>query len=151
MIGIEAVYELRIFRQMLQNIIKLLVTAVKQRRCVAIRYRDQREIRVLEPHAIYTHGRGEIVCDAYQTRGYSAAGRPPPFWRPFRIKKITAISLLKETFEPRVEEGFSLNKLKYKKGLVAITSERTRPTFTYSEQALQNMGPFLPNRGPGLN
>jgi len=96
---------------MLPNILTLMTQAIREKRCVAIRYYDQRQIRVIEPHAIYTDDRGEMVLDAFQTRGYSASGRPPPFWRPFRLKKITAVSLLKEYFEPRVADGFSPDRL----------------------------------------
>jgi hypothetical protein len=83
-----------------------------------------------------------MVLDAYQTRGYSASGRPPPFWRPFRLKKISALSILKEQFEPRTSEGFSTSRLKYKNGVVAIVQDH-RPAFTYPTQVTE-MGPFLP-------
>jgi len=107
---------------MIPNILKLLVTAVKEKRCVAIHYHDQREIRVIEPHAVYTGERGEIMVDAFQVRGYSAAGRPPPFWRPFRLKKIATASLMNESFAVRSAEGFSANRPRYQKGLVAIVA-----------------------------
>ncbi len=127
---------------MLPNVLQLMTQAIKEKRCVAVRYHDQRQIRVLEPHAIYTDERGELVLDGYQTRGYSAAGRPPPFWRPFRLKKITAASVLKETFQPRASEGFSANRLKYQNGMVAIVQDN-RPAFVYPTQNTE-MGPHLP-------
>lgn len=127
---------------MLPNILHQLSQAIRDRRCVAVRYHDQRQVRVLEPHAIYSDERGEMVLDAYQTRGYSASGRPPPFWRPFRLKKISALSILKEQFEPRTSEGFSTSRLKYKNGVVAIVQDH-RPAFTYPTQHTE-MGPFLP-------
>jgi len=128
---------------MVQNILKLVVKATKNGQCIAVRYRGQKEIRVLEPHAVYTNDRGEVTVDGFQTRGYSASGRPPPFWRPFRVKKITAISVLNEKFLPRESEGFSSSKLRYKNGLMAIV-DTARPSHMYSPEALQNMGPFLP-------
>lgn len=129
---------------MAQNILQLLVSAIKERHCVAIRYRDQTQIRVIEPHAIYTDESGEIVVDSYQTRGYSAGGRPTPFWRPFRVKKITALSVLKEGFSPRFAEGFSPSKLKYRNGFVAMVDEQAN-SFVYPFQANpEEMGPFLP-------
>jgi hypothetical protein len=128
---------------MLPNILTLMTQAIREKRCVAIRYYDQRQIRVVEPHAIYTDERGEMILDAYQTRGYSASGRPTPFWRPFRLKKITAISLLKEYFEPRVADGFSPDRLKYRSGLVAIVQD-SRPAFAYPVQATAEVGPSLP-------
>ena len=129
---------------MLPNAIQLISQAIKDKRCIAIRYHDQRQIRVVEPHAIYTDERGELVMDCYQTRGYSASGRPPPFWRPFRMKKITAVSVLKETFQPRITEGFSSNRLKYRSGLVAIVQD-SQPVFGYVYPAhTTEVGPHLP-------
>jgi hypothetical protein len=129
---------------MVPNILQVLTTAIKQKRCVAIRYHGQAHIRVIEPHAIYTADNGEVVVDGFQTRGYSASGRPPPFWRPFRVKKITAVSMLKETFTTRTDEGFSATKMKYRNGLVALVDDR-RKSFSYPPQALsQEMGPHLP-------
>ena len=136
-------------RRMLPNILQIMTKAVKEGRCVAIRYHDQRQIRVLEPHAIYTDDHGELVLDGFQTRGYSSSGRPTPFWRPFRLKKITAVSVLKENFEPRTAEGFSRQRLKYQKHLVAIVDEpraadrQPRSGMAYPMRPVE-MGPFLP-------
>jgi predicted DNA-binding transcriptional regulator YafY len=109
---------------MIPNILQLLTTAIREKRCVAVRYHDQRHVRVIEPHVIYTHESGELVMDAFQTRGYSASGRPPPFWRPFRLRKISAVSLLKENFETRLREGFARDKDRYRNGLVAMVDDR---------------------------
>jgi len=128
---------------MASNILQVLSQAIRDRRCIAIRYHDQRQIRVLEPHAIYTGERGELMLDAYQTRGFSSSGRPPPFWRPFRLKKITAVSVLKESFTPRVSEGFSPDRLKYKTGLVSIVQDHN-PAFAYVAQQGEAIGPPLP-------
>lgn len=129
---------------MLPNTIQLISQAIKDKRCIAIRYHDQRQIRVVEPHAVYTDERGELAMDAYQTRGHSASGRPPPFWRPFRLNKITAVSVLKETFQPRLAEGFSANRLKYRSGLVAIVQD-SQPSFGYVYPAqTTEIGPHLP-------
>jgi predicted DNA-binding transcriptional regulator YafY len=111
---------------MIPNILQLLTTAIREKRCVAIRYHDQRHVRVVEPHVIYTHESGELVMDAFQTRGYSSSGRPPPFWRPFRLKKINAISPLKEHFETRLREGFSHEREKYRNGRVAMVDDRRK-------------------------
>ena len=143
---------------MLPNVLQLLTQAVRDKRCVAIRYHDQRHVRVIEPHVLYTHESGEILVDAFQTRGYSSSGRPPPFWRPFRLKKITAVSLLKENFETRLAEGFTHNKDKYKRGLVAMVDDRRKSTTIPPEvlihkhametglntPAPEEMGPQLP-------
>jgi len=109
---------------MIPNIMQIMINAIRDKRCIAVRYHDQRHVRVIEPHVIYTHESGELIVDAYQTRGYSASGRPPPYWRPFRLKKINAISVLKESFETRIQEGFSRDKDKYRRGLVAMVDDR---------------------------
>jgi predicted DNA-binding transcriptional regulator YafY len=127
---------------MLANIMQVLSGAIRERRCVAIRYHDQRQVRVIEPHAVYSNDRGELVLDGYQTRGFSSSGRPTPFWRPFRLKRISAITVLKERFEARVTEGFSPSRLKYRNGCLAIV-EDSRPAFQYPTQHT-DMGPFLP-------
>lgn len=130
------------------NIIKVLTMAIKEKRCVAIRYHGQDHIRVLEPHAIYTADNGEIVVDAFQIRGYSSSGRPTPFWRPFRLKKINAASMLKETFATRIEEGFNPAKNKYKSGLYALVDDRRSsyalPPPVLTLTTVEDMGPHLP-------
>lgn len=135
---------------MTANILQMLSQAIREKRCLAIRYHDQRQIRVVEPHAIYTGEAGELMLDAYQTRGFSSSGRPPPFWRPFRLKKITAVSVLQETFTPRAAEGFSPDRLKYRTGLVAIVQmQENRPAFTDSHAVITQIevGPPIP---PGI-
>ena len=131
---------------MVPNILKLLTNAIESNYCIAIRYHDQRQIRVVEPHAIYNDDRGELVVDCYQTRGYSSSGRPPPFWRPFRLKKIMAISILKETFSVRSAEGYNPNKLKYRSGLVACVNAQEQKKVFPDLTAIQEMGPFLPDK-----
>jgi len=128
---------------MVANILNILTKAISERRCIAIRYHDQRQVRVVEPHAIYSGDRGELILDGYQIRGYSSSGRPVPFWRPFRVKRITAISLLREGFSPRVSEGYSSSRLKYKNGLIAAVKVEEQPAFVYPIKA-EEMGPFLP-------
>lgn len=81
--------------------------AIAQRRRVMIRYRGQGRARVVEPHLLYRTPSGRRTLVAYQVRGYSAGGRPPPFWRPFRLSRIDEIYPLPEDFEPRVERGFA--------------------------------------------
>jgi len=130
---------------LLPNVLKVLSAAIRDRRCVAIRYHGQREIRVVEPHAVYTNDRGELVVDAYQVRGFSASKRESPYWRPFRLRKIAALSLLKEQFEIRSKEGFTPSIPRYRKGLIAIV-EGSLPTHTYPTEVMQQMGPQLPDR-----
>lgn len=124
------------------NILQILTRAIKDRRCVALRYERQRAVRVIEPHAIYSDEHSQLMLDAYQVRGYSSSGRPMPFWRPFRIKKIMDVEILKDGFMPRTAEGFSADRLKYKSGLVAIV-ESPRAAFVHPEVAAE-VGPPRP-------
>lgn len=132
------------------NVLHTLTRAVRERRCVALRYHGQRGLRVVEPHAIYSDEQSRLLLDGYQVRGYSASGRPPPFWRPFRIKSIAEAELLPQAFAPRVAEGFSPARLKYKHGLVAIVP-MPRPAAPPPEAALMEVGPPRPPhlRRPG--
>ena len=124
------------------NILQILSRAIKERRCVAIRYQGQRPVRVVEPHAIYSDEQSQLMLDAYQIRGHSSSGRPLPFWRPFRVKKIDEIEILKNVFTPRTVEGFSAARLKYKNGLVAIV-EVPGVVFAHPEAAVE-VGPPRP-------
>lgn len=108
---------------MLPHVLQAISRAIRERRCLAIHFDGQRQVRVVEPHAVYSDEQDRLVLDAYQIRGYSEAARPPPFWRPFPLGQITTISLLRESFAPRVLEGFSPNRPKYRRGLVVVVEE----------------------------
>jgi predicted DNA-binding transcriptional regulator YafY len=125
------------------NILQILSRAIKERRCIAIRYQGQRSVRVVEPHAIYSDEQSQLVLDAYQIRGHSSSGRPLPFWRPFRVKKIDEVEILKNVFMPRTAEGFSAARLKYKNGLVAI-AEAPGAVFAQPD-AVMEVGPPRPS------
>lgn len=100
--------------------------------------------RVVEPHAAYQNESGEAYIDCYQTGGFSASGRNPPFWKRLRLRKVVEVSLLKDTFAPRVAEGFDPTKPRYaRERLVAIVG-RGKPSFLYPTEVLQQMGPSLP-------
>ncbi len=105
---------------MLPNVLQVISRAIRERRCLAIHYDGQRQVRVVEPHAVYADEHDALVLDAYQIRGYSEAARPTPFWRPLPLRGISAISLLKERFTPRLSEGFSPDRPKYRRGLVVV-------------------------------
>ena len=91
---------------MLPNAIELFKTAITNNRRIALHYKGQRHVRVVEPHVLYRMGSGRIMVECYQLRGYSTGGRVPPFWRPFQVARITALELLDELFEVRTVEGY---------------------------------------------
>ncbi|MDH4133320.1 MAG: hypothetical protein OEV31_00890 [Gammaproteobacteria bacterium] len=124
---------------MIPNILQILTAAIRDKQCVAIRYHDQRDLRVIEPHVVYTKENGELVVEAYQVRGYSSSGRPPPFWRPFRLRKVSAVSPLKEHFQTRLKEGFVHDKEKYRRGLVAIIDDRRQANLGPSAAGAQSV------------
>ncbi len=108
---------------MLPNVLQVISRAIRERRCLAIHYDGQRQVRVVEPHAVYADEHNALVLDAYQIRGYSEAARPTPFWRPLPLRGISAISLLKESFTPRLSEGFSPDRPKYRRGLIVVVQD----------------------------
>ncbi len=123
--------------------LELLRRAIKEQRCAAIRYAEG-GVRVAEPHAAYKNEDGEAYVDCYQTGGFSSSGRRPPFWKRMRIRKIADVSLLQDTFAPRLSEGFDPKRPRYERThLIAIVG-RDKPSFLYPPQVLQEMGPFLP-------
>jgi hypothetical protein len=46
------------------NILQILTKAIKERRCVALRYKDQRSVHVIEPHAIYSDEDSQLIPDS---------------------------------------------------------------------------------------
>ena len=131
---------------MAEDVLGILKEAVRSRRCCALRYRDQMQVRVVEPHAVYEDASGEIIVDCYQVRGHSEAGRTPPFWRPFRLRKISAAALLKKTFIPRRSEGFSATRSRYRKGLICAVAEGDISIPQPPMPPQTPVGPFRPSR-----
>lgn len=131
---------------MTDDVLNVLTEAIRSRRCCALRYRDQTQARVVEPHAIYKDGAGEIIVDCYQVGGYSSADRTPPFWRPFRVRKINAAALLRKTFVARRSEGFSPTRLRYRSGLICLVSEAEESFVRTAIPRSDPVGPFLPQR-----
>lgn len=131
---------------MTDEVLSVLSEAIKARRCCALRYRDQTQARVVEPHAIYQDATGEVIVDCYQIGGYSSADRNPPFWRPFRARKITAVALLQKPFVARRSEGFSPTRLRYRTGLICLVSETEEALVRTAIPRSDPVGPFLPQR-----
>ncbi len=131
---------------MTEDVLGILKEAVRSRRCCALRYRDQTQVRVVEPHAVYEDASGEIIVDCYQVRGFSGSGRIPPFWRPFRLRKISAAALLKKTFVPRRSEGFSVTRSRYRKGLICAVAEGDVAILPPPTPPATPVGPFRPSR-----
>ncbi len=128
---------------MVDDTLGIFKEAVRSRRCCAIRYRDQVQVRVVEPHAVYEDASGEVIVDCYQVSGYSESGRAFPFWRPFRMRKVSAAVLLKQTFVPRRSEGYSPTRSRYRKGLICAVADGEGPPV---QPVLSSapMGPSLP-------
>jgi hypothetical protein len=128
------------------DVLSVFKEAVQSRCCCALRYRDQAQVRVVEPHAVYEDASGEIIVDCYQVSGHSESGRTPPFWRPFRIRKISAAALLKRTFAPRHSEGFSATRSRYRNGLICAVSDPSAPVLRPPISPSAPVGPFRPAR-----
>ena len=126
------------------DVLSVFKEAVQSRYCCALRYRDQTQVRVVEPHAVYEDASGEIVVDCYQISGYSESGRTPPFWRPFRLRKVSAAALLKKTFAPRHSEGFSATRSRYRNGLICAVADPGAPVLRAPAPPTVPVGPFRP-------
>ncbi len=128
---------------MLPNLDAVLTAAIQNKRRLRLRYKDQAAPRVVEPHVLYRTRSGRLVLQAYQTRGYSAGNRVPPFWRPFQVRKIATLDVLEEMFTPRVREGYETVYKLIRGELLAAADPRESDYFYF------NTGPYGPP-GPAL-
>jgi hypothetical protein len=104
---------------MLPNLIPTLTAAIRNRRCVTLRYDGRKETRTVEPHLLFratADPKGDVVLVAYQVRGYHSGQREGSFWRPFGLNKIDGLTVTQELFVPRLAYG-------YEKVLAAIKNE----------------------------
>ena len=91
---------------MLPNLKNTVISAIKNRRRLLIRYSGNKRSRLVEPHILYESENKHQILVCFQVGGYSSRGRKPPFWRPFRLKKVESVYVVDELFEPRVSKGF---------------------------------------------
>lgn len=90
-----------------------LCSAILEKRVVALRGKDDRGDRIVEPHVVYEAPNGNVLIDFYQTAGYSSTGSLPS-WRRLKIGDIVSLQTLSERFEIRVSEGYNpLNRKRY--------------------------------------
>lgn len=129
---------------MLPNIKQTLCTAIRNRRRVSIRYKNQTVPRILEPHILYDVGGGQLVIECYQVRGYSAGGRTPPFWRPFSLHKINSLNVLDELFSPRIDEGFQNIARLVRGEMICVAAMRASDYFYFNPEI---QGPPPPDAG----
>ncbi len=107
---------------MAPDILKRLRQATKERRCAILRYDGQQQIRVVDPHVIYTDQAGNVLVVCLQTRGHTDPGVTYPSWQTFHLRKIESVFLLDISFEVRLSEGFVPDKPEYHHGLIAIAT-----------------------------
>lgn len=104
---------------MLPNLVPTLAAAIRNRRCVVLRYDGKPDSRTVEPHVLFRANEnpgGDLVLVAYQVRGYHSGHREGSFWRPFSLQKVDSLTITQETFVPRLAHG-------YDKMLAAIKTE----------------------------
>ncbi len=106
----------------MSNVLNILNKAILTGHVAAIRYDNQHHVRVIEPHVIYISKDGIIRVDCYQTKGQKDAGEDKPRWKTYQLMNIDSIFLLNETFEARIDVGFTPTKQEYKGGLIAMIS-----------------------------
>ena len=91
---------------MVINIIDTVSAAIVNRRRLRISYKGQSGTRLVEPHMLYRTPSNRYILESYQVGGYSSGGRVPPFWRPFRLRKVSSVQVVDELFDPRIVEGY---------------------------------------------
>jgi hypothetical protein len=128
----------------LPNLIPTLTAAIRNRRCVVLRYDGKTETRTVEPHVLFrTHGDrgGDLVLVTYQVKGYHSSRREGSFWRPFGLQKIDSLVVADELFVPRLAHGYE-NVLAAIKGEVLMRVD-PKPT-DYTFQGTGIYGPPAP-------
>jgi len=126
---------------MLPNVQRLIISAVRNKRRVLIRYDGRSQSRVVEPHLLYRSEAGVVTMVGYQVRGYHSSKRRGSFWRPFQLRKIDGLHVLDEVFDPRLREGYAAVSATIRGTL--LTKLETKPNrYTYHSTELQ--GPPTP-------
>lgn len=105
---------------MAANTLSLLTKAANSNRRAIVRYDGQTNIRVVEPHVIYSEEDGTMLADCFQVRGHSGSTQGKGFWKTFELGKIHSVFLLDASFEARTTEGFVPNQPKYLNNLLAM-------------------------------
>ena len=129
----------------MSDVLKLLIQSIHSRQCAIIRYDGQQQIRVVEPHVIYTHSSGNIIVECMQTRGHSGPDTRFPFWQGFYLKKINSVFLLDIQFKARIKQGFKPGHADYQTGLLAMVAIGALPTRDQRQDKASNPG-FYPAR-----
>lgn len=86
--------------------------AVRERRQLSLRGKEDLGSRVVEPHIVYVAANGNVLVDFYQTSGYSSSGGLPA-WRRLALTDILEASLLPQSFSPRTAEGYNPGGKRY--------------------------------------
>ncbi len=107
---------------MTPDILKRLRLSIKEKRCAVLRYDGQQQIRVVEPHVIYTDQDGTVVVGCFQTRGPGNAGAHSLSWQLFQLRTIESVFLLDIEFKARIAHGFDPESPEFDRGLIAMVT-----------------------------
>lgn len=104
------------------NTLAVLIQATVETRCIAVRYRDQHQVRVVEPHVVYCSKEGTIVAEGFQLRGTLDSTIASPSWVTLLLNNIDSIFILNTNFTPRIADGFLPDKPEYHINQIAIVN-----------------------------
>lgn len=127
---------------MLPNLKNTVVSAIKNRRRLLIRYNGNKRSRLVEPHILYESENNHQILVCFQVGGHSSRGRPTPFWRPFRLKKVESVYVVDELFEARVAKGFNSVEASTR-GTIELSVRTDRGEYNFFSS--QVYGPPPPN------
>ncbi len=114
---------------MIHNAPRLVAIAIRYRRRLIMRYANQPQARVIEPHILYRAPDGMLGMIAYQLKGNqdeTADARRGTFWRPFLLEKIEGIYVAEDTFMPRDRQGYATVKALLRGEVLAQVQARNR-------------------------
>jgi len=127
---------------MLPNLKNTVVSAIKNRRRLLIRYNGNKRSRLVEPHILYESENNHQILVCFQVGGYSSRGRPPPFWRPFQLKKVESVYVVDELFEARVSKGVKTVKA-LTRGTIELSAQTDQSGYNFFSSKVY--GPPPPN------
>lgn len=104
------------------NNVDSLLKAIHDKNLCAIRSKNDKAERIVEPHIIYKSPSGNVLLDFWQTAGYSSSGGLP-CWKRLIITDVVSVRILDDRFIIRKKEGFNQsNKKRYTRTICCVES-----------------------------
>ena len=93
-----------------------LVSAIRERRVVLLRYEGSPSPRTVHPHVLFRTSTSKECVDAYQISGPTHGGVLPG-WRQFDLEKVHSLATAAERFA--LAPGYDPAATKYRHGIIA--------------------------------